>query len=208
MPEKQIWFVRHGLSRANVPEIAQREFLNSHNNDAHLHPHGIEQAANQTLDIPADAHIMTSPLTRAMDTCVLGLIGKGTRKIVLCPWIAEYLADITCVGMRKTRLESKCGVLAKLTGHEFDLSLMTDEFWWDDGTITDGGHAQDFNKSSQQFFARMQKFIDYVKNRPETTIVVFSHGIFIHEFLKAFSNIKDHHPPNCGLIIFNCNIHA
>lgn len=208
MPSKEIWFVRHGLSRANVPEIHEAEFVNPHNNDAHLHHKGIEQAKIQTLDIPDGAHIVCSPLTRALDTAVMGcsfyggtLTGKNKR-IVVHPLVAECLIDISCVGTRKSKLESKYRVIQELTGHEIDFSNVTKEHWWDDGDIAENGRICDLQKSSEQLYNRIREFMKYIQSRPEPVCVVFSHHTFITEFIRLFTGKNVGWLDNCGLIRF------
>ncbi|MBX4181308.1 histidine phosphatase family protein [Candidatus Parcubacteria bacterium] len=153
--EKTVYFVRHGESRDNILPVFQD--VNSPLSD-----HGRAQAskvAERIAKIDFDT-LIVSPLPRARETAEA--ITKLTGKI---PEYSELFVE---------RIKPKNINGKPHTDEEaHKLSLL-----WDESLHTPGIKVED-GENFDEIFARADKALEYLANRPEKNMVVVTHGFFL-----------------------------
>ena len=164
---KHLYYVRHGESDANVAAL----WSGSH--DAVLTPHGIEQAKTAgkkahdeglTFDL-----IISSPLQRAHNTAkiIAEETGYPSDKIIL----------------DKNLQERFFGALEG-TKHEKELI----DAYWNNETVIDS--TEDV-ETLEALHTRARNILASLKDRPEDTILIVSHGAFG----RAMRRILEDLPP-------------
>ena len=196
---KTVHFVRHFQSTWNEAEEGQnltrfdKGLQSDALLDAPLSTYGKKQALTiqqKIQDLNAEVAI-TSPLSRAIETC---LLTYGNQKVVashLCREIGESLCDI---GTLKEDLVKKYPTV--------DFSSVPSKVWWyvDEklkGQLTDPRKCYEFvlnngtcklgeTYDGSHFQERIEGFHDFLLNRPESNIVVFAHSGFLRSFLEKY----------------------
>ncbi len=180
MPQT-VHLIRHGQSTFNAA-TAVTPWIDPMLFDAPLSPRGHEQVAALREQVPrleVDL-VVTSPLTRALQTAVGAFAGTGT------PILVEALP--------RERVDSSCdlGRSPALLSRDFpQLSFdHLDDPWW----YTDP--AQDkpvVTEPLRLFEARVLAFEDWLAARPERTIAVVGHGSFFHRLSgQSLANAEVH----------------
>ena len=167
---KTLYLIRHGQS------IANRDYdESSAYRDAGLTEQGIAQAKAlqkelEQLDLDL---VIVSPLTRALQTCQNALPSSYTGPIIVLPEIAEICSSYYSCGQKRSILERKFP-------NTFDWSNidMDDIWWWE----YDKKHRSESNEYQHK---RIEKFRQFIKERSENRIAVFSHGDYLWEFLEG-----------------------
>jgi glucosyl-3-phosphoglycerate phosphatase len=133
-PTKTLYIIRHGVTEMNVALAAKRwgskGFKDQMLWDTVLTPEGQKQAADlnkaiKRMVLPGEIQtIVSSPLTRALQTAELAFEGwEGTPRVV-CPLLRERLYLSSDVGVRRSTLTPRFPT--------WDLSELgtNDEPWW------------------------------------------------------------------------------
>lgn len=195
--KKTVHFVRHCQSTWNE---AQHVFKLTHFDkelqseayiDAPLTAFGQEQAANirqKIKDLQAEVAI-SSPFTRAIETCIRT---HGNRNVVVTHWCAEFGESICDIGTKKENLEQ--------TYPTIDFSNLPPDVWWyvDEklkDVLTDPRKCYEWvlsngtfklGETESHFHRRLECFYEFLRNRTESNIVVFSHSMFLRHFLFKY----------------------
>jgi broad specificity phosphatase PhoE len=156
---KNIWFVRHGQSYANVDPVFQ-------GTDSPLTEQGIEQAgktAARIAKIPFEA-LISSPYERAKETAEI--ISEVTGKHI------EF-SDLFVERMKPSSLNGKpySDQQALEIFHDWEKSLFASGYRVDDGENYD------------DITARADRALKFLENRSEENIVVVAHGFFLRIML-------------------------
>lgn len=173
LASKRVLFIRHGQGMHNTSMMGW-ELI-----DPPLTRKGEGQA--QTLheqllaepDFSSVELVITSPLTRAMQTALGGFDGVKVPFMV-SPILRERLGAPCDVGLPPSKLTERIPEISGWTG--FD---KLDQEWWCTDPI------------ELDLLERVEKFKDFVSARPEKVIAVVGHGGF-------FSRILGFHLKNCG----------
>lgn len=157
--EKTIYFVRHGQTKANVTSVFQAP-------DTPLNNIGQDQAkkiAERVKNISFSA-LVASPFPRAKETALI--IGEVTNKI------PEY-SDLFTELIKPSRIVGKCyeDKEAHETYHR-----------WREGLHSYGVKVED-GESYEELVERMDKALNFLKNKDEEAIVVVTHGLFLRALL-------------------------
>ena len=181
---KTLFLIRHGQS------IANRDYDESvRYRDAGLTDQGIAQARalqKQLEDLQLDL-VVVSPLTRALQTCQNALPPSYTGPILVLPEIAEICSSHYSCGQKRSVVQPKFP-------STFDWSkIPSDEIWWWE---YDRKHQDEENRYK---IDRMERFRQFLRERPEQRIAVFSHGDYLWEFLEG----KRPYLANCQVTTYN-----
>ncbi|GAQ86475.1 phosphoglycerate mutase [Klebsormidium nitens] len=183
--DKVLHLVRHGVTEMNVfLGSAPQGFTDPLMYDTRLTPEGREQAKSVNKKVaelgPIDL-IVTSPLTRAMDTMQLAFAGVDAPKVV-CELARERLWMASDIGRHPNDLLLEYPAL--------DFSSLADIWWHTDGK---GDPLAIFPESPEIFRARVAAFKEWLAARPERTIAVVSHwGVLFSLTGKEFENCELH----------------
>lgn len=200
--EKRITFVRHGCTYMNeylgrtisfgAPNFS--DIFNDHAReefykDSPLSRYGIQQAERYLAQKPPSfVHdcelVVTSPLTRAIQTLEIGLKPHLSKSIpiVALPHAAERLYLISDVGKTRSTLES----MPNLSHIDFKTGFQDHpEEWWYQPKSSEtyaewrpSGKGQRYacpGEPDQAFDCRMQSLVSWLKERPEQKIAVVCH---------------------------------
>ena len=170
MRERKVLCIRHGESAFNA--AYKGDNVDPMLFDAPLTERGHAQVEAARLDlreVPVDL-VITSPLTRALQTA-LGLFGDHPNGPAI---VVE--AD------HRERLESSCDrgrppadLRAEFPGVTLD--HLTDTWWHVEGVPDARGiHVEPLDV----MLARMERFAETVKGRPEPVIAIVGHATFFH----------------------------
>jgi broad specificity phosphatase PhoE len=176
---KTIHLIRHGQSTFNVGYEALGVDPMLH--DAPLSPLGYQQAAalRKTLAATSFDLVVTSPLTRALQTCLGIFDGRGI------PYLVETL--------HREHRGSSCDIgrspleLAK-EFPAFTFDHLEDPWWYVDAA---GG-----TEPEDLLMARVSGFRDWLTSRSEQSIAVIGHGTF-------FSRLAGRQLANCEMCLLN-----
>jgi len=137
--------------------------------------------------------IITSPLTRAIKTCLCTFHNHEAYKnvpIMVNPLHVEFLTCSCDVGTRKSVLEKKFPHLS------FE---HLEEIWWYTDPAVEILHG-DYWKAFTIYgyyepevnrLKRVEMFIEWIKQRPENTIVVIGHSDFFKQIIgRVLSNCE------------------
>lgn len=155
IPEKIVYFVRHGQSEGNVSPVFQSI-------DSPLNELGRKQAeriAERISKLSFDA-LIASPLTRTTQTAEA--ITRATGKM------PEY-SELFVERVKPSRL------VGKAYGDEEAEKLCSK---WEKSLYTPEMRVED-SENYDDLVARADKALEFLKNRPEQTLVVVTHGYFM-----------------------------
>lgn len=152
---KIIYFVRHGQSADNVAPVFQSP-------DSPLNEVGRKQAesiASRISKLSFDS-LIASPLQRAKETAEA--IEKSTSK-------KPEFSNLFIERVKPTSINGKSyeDEYANLAWREWEKSL-----------YTPGMRAED-GENYEDLLSRVDKALDFLKNRPEKSLVVVTHGYFL-----------------------------
>jgi broad specificity phosphatase PhoE len=179
---KTLFLIRHGQSISNRDydeSIAYR--------DAGLTEQGISQARalqRQLEGLQLDL-VVVSPLTRALQTCQNALPPSYTGPILVLSEITEVCSSHYSCGHKRSVVQPKFP-------SKFDWSnIGMDEIWW-------WQYDKNGSETNRYQIDRMEKFRQFIRERPEQRIAVFSHGDYLWELLEG----KRSYPANCQVITY------
>jgi glucosyl-3-phosphoglycerate phosphatase len=174
---KTIHLIRHAQSTFNAAQEATG--LDPLHFDARLSALGlsqVEKTRQAVRDIPCDV-VISSPLTRALQTAV-GLF-EGRAQIRVEPLHREYQESSCDMGRSPRLLSTEFPGLA--FGH-------LDDPWW---LHRDAGPNGVVVEPIPEFRARVARFGEWLKARPETSVVVIGHGTFFRQLTgRMFANCE------------------
>ena len=195
--KKTIHFVRHCQSTWNEAQHIRKlthkdkELQSEAYIDAPLTTFGQEQAAKvkrKIQDLQAEVAI-SSPLKRAIETCIRT---HGDRNVVVTHWCAERGESICDIGTTKIELEKIYPMI--------DFSNLPPDVWWYvdekfkheqtdprkcfEWVLSNGTFK--LGETDNHFEQRLERFHDFLQNRSESNIVVFSHSMFLRHFLFKY----------------------
>jgi broad specificity phosphatase PhoE len=159
----RIYFIRHGQSTFNVAFDASG--VDPQIVDAPLSPRGEEQARQlgQSLAGVRFDHILTSPLTRALQTTKLAFPGRKTTVLPL---------------IREGRFSScDIGSLPSVLGERFpnlDFSGLPSR-WWCENDDPDEAREEECS-----LLHRVRLFHQHIATYPGEKLAVVGHGAFLH----------------------------
>lgn len=190
LPLKTVYLVRHGESTHNAQSHSYRRvgYNDASYLDAPLTLVGRGQAARlvhhlPTLDIEL---VVASPLRRATQTCFIATEKMSQPLLPLIhPLCIERLATAGDIGTPVSVLEKKYQYL--------DYSRLSPEdcWWWSPVGAQSRGQMESLKllwkyqgsdrgmEPKDHFMKRVNDFRLWLLQRPETTIIVFSHGVFL-----------------------------
>ncbi|MBC7836536.1 histidine phosphatase family protein [Acetobacteraceae bacterium] len=153
--KKIVYFVRHGESEGNAAPVFQAP-------DSPLNAKGKEQAisiAQRVANLSFDT-LISSPWPRTRETAQA--IAKTTNK-------TPHYEELFVERIKPTRLNGK-----PYSDEE------ANALWkkWDKSLHTSGLRVED-GENFDDIIARADKALDFLKNRPEKSILVVGHGFFM-----------------------------
>lgn len=195
---KTLHLVRHGESTYNV-HYAEHSEDPMDMWDAPLTARGEAQAREAAVALAAKPPIslaLTSPLSRAAQTCLRALPPAGRRSSAMRYEVCDLLAE---------HLEASCDIgraPAELGADFPDLNFAAlREVWWyfpeeynDERSVFRSRALFKENgrrEPPRQFKARVQAFGDFLAKRSESTIAAFGHADFFREFLEQYFSRHD-----------------
>lgn len=160
MPES-VYLIRHAQSTFNA--VHDSHGVDPGHRDAPLTPFGHEQvsAARRRVDGLTLDLVITSPLTRALQTCD-GLFGARDVPVLVEPLLAEHLASSCDVG------RSPAELAAEFPRWSFE---HLDDPWWFVG-------SNDGLEPLERLESRVQRFLSLLEWRSERTVAVVGHAGF------------------------------
>ncbi|KAK5580080.1 hypothetical protein RB653_000093 [Dictyostelium firmibasis] len=208
---KEIFIIRHGESTFNEQ---YNELEDPYLFDARLTEFGEKQAnqlSNNVRELLKDVElVITSPLTRALDTTKIGLLNLIKDKSIKClvsPIHRELLTTSDDNGRIKSIIEKEYP--------EFDFSLINDERWWipeiDDLFEIKSNLSIDINQyfkkspfreSESLLLKRIEEFKKFLLTRSESIIAVVGHADFFYYLTQP----QDLPMNNCQIIKFNLSL--
>ncbi|KAN0042484.1 hypothetical protein ACTFIV_005051 [Dictyostelium citrinum] len=212
MKSKEIFIIRHGESTFNKH---YNEFEDPYLFDARLTEFGEKQANQLSSDNVREflkdiELVVTSPLTRALDTTKIGLLPLIKDKSIKC-LVSSIHRELLTTSDDNGRIKS---VIEK-EYPEFDFSLVNDERWWipdmeelielkTNFSIDTNQYFKKipFRESESQLLKRVEQFKQFLLNRPESSIAVVGHADFFYYFTQP------HDLPlnNCQIIKLNLSL--
>lgn len=154
-PQKTVYFVRHGQSEGNIAPVFQTL-------DSPLSEKGKEQAkliAERVSKLSFET-LIASPLPRTKDT-------------------AEAVAASTGKDIEYSELFVERVKPSNLGGKSYD-DPEADKLWmeWEESLYTPGLRAED-GENFDDLILRADKALAFLKERPEESLVVVTHGFFL-----------------------------
>ena len=184
---KRVLVVRHGESQFNAADAHGTSWSDPNIFDAPLTARGHAQARALREQMLAfrDALWVTSPLSRAMQTCLDACPWRTPTgepelpAVVVRPEIAEHCATSGDVGRPRAALIRDFPLLADQLRH------LPDVWWWSPPGRPNDSELKQFSsaESRAQMATRVEAFRAWVLRRPEQTIVAFGHSTFWKYFL-------------------------
>ncbi len=162
---KDVYLIRHGQSTFNI--LFDSSGIDPLHFDAPLSTLGVGQVAKArqaAANLDADL-VVTSPLTRALETAV-GLFEGEPVPIVVSSVVRERLGNSCDVGRKPSVL------IDEFPSLNFD---HLDETWWHNGEKDDRGVPVE---PDHLFIPRISEFSRWIASRPERTVVVVGHAGF------------------------------
>ncbi len=178
---KTAHLIRHGQSTFNAA-IAESGVDPMHR-DARLTPLGHRQVAAARPAIASVPYrlVVTSPLTRAIETC-LGLFSGQAVPIVVEALHREYQEESCDIGRSPEELAAEFPALS---------FAHLDDPWWRVGTEGATGVPVE---TFEQMLDRVAAFSEWLAGRPENPVAVIGHSCFFYHL--------------CGRSLDNCEVHA
>lgn len=194
---KTVHFVRHCQSTWNVGHRvlnlthSDKEMQSEALLDAPLSAFGEEQAAEiqqKIKDLNAEVAI-TSPYKRAIETCIRTY---GEQNVVSTHWCGEIGESICDIGNTRDSLQKMYP--------KIDFSNLPQSVWWyvDEklkDQLTDPRKCYEWvlnngtfklGETEDHFQRRVERFYEFLQNRSESNVVVFSHSVFLRNFLFRY----------------------
>ena len=169
MAAKAVHFIRHGQSTFNAA-TGTTPWVDPMLFDAPLTAYGAEQAAalaSETAALGVE-RVVTSPLTRAIQTTLLAFPAPRTAPITVEALLRERLESSCDVGRSPAALAADFPALA--FGH------LPDRWWHNEGTVD----PQAIVLEPDTVFAdRVAALRGWLGERPESTLAVIGHGAFL-----------------------------
>jgi broad specificity phosphatase PhoE len=197
---KTITFIRHGESKYNewaknpMTWITLQRLKDPMIFDAALSEVGLQQVrdlASRGIGTSEPVElVVTSPLTRAIQTAT-GVFSPDEYKYVVSELHTEIMDTACDVGRVPSELKTDFPKL--------DFSQLP-EIWWyhpDDTNDQRSGTRAIVKETRAMAQARVDKFREWLRQRPEKHIVVVGHSAFFKLFLNESSKL-----PNCGVRTF------
>lgn len=204
-PPKTIVLLRHGITymnehlgrslsfgAPNFSDVFRESDRTAFFQDSPLSPAGVRQTQQRLASTPLpfleDCRlIVTSPLTRALQTLEVGLLPHISRNIpiIALPHAAERLYLISDVGRRRSELQQTFPFVDFNTG--FDEGIDNNNEWWFTPSRSQGksylewrptGQGQKYacpGEPQEAFDRRMVALVDWLDRRPEQKIVLVCH---------------------------------
>lgn len=190
-PEKIVYFVRHGQSEGNVAPVFQS--LDSPLND--LGKKQAERIAQRISKLSFQAMIV-SPLMRTKQTAeaITELTGVGPE-----------FSDLFVERIKPSR------IVGKPYGHDESEKICRA---WERSLYTSGMRVED-GENYDDLVVRATQALEFLKNRPEKSLVVVTHGYFMRVLVacvllgdalsaEAFKNFQSHiKMENTGLTVID-----
>ena len=184
---KRVLVVRHGESQFNAADAHGTSWSDPNIFDAPLTARGHAQARALREQMLAfrDALWVTSPLSRAMQTCLDACPWRTPTgepelpAVMVRPEIAEHCATSGDVGRPRAALIQDFPLLADQLRH------LPDVWWWSPPGRPNNSELKQFSsaESRARMATRVEAFRAWVLRRPEQTIVAFGHSTFWKYFL-------------------------
>ena len=179
---KNLYFVRHGYALHNFLfwKIGKQAY---DIRDTQLMQKGVEQAtslADTWKDINDIELVVSSPSIRTLDTALL--VFKNTNhKIVACDDVLEYPLGSEECNRRKDKF------VLKTLYPQVDFSkIINEKLQWNY-----------MHEPIESLHQRQEKFLDWIKKRPEKNICVVSHSSFIGELKDGVMGDEKHELKHC-----------
>lgn len=154
--------------------------------------------------------VVTSPLSRAIDTCLGSFFPTptttdtstptphttyGSRPLVIALH-RERLHKSGDVGIATSELHAKYGD-DRLDLSELEQHVHPEQWWYDDEAVPAGGVQVIVQETTQQTKLRVDLFLQWLSNRPETCIAVVGHSAYIKTLTKMSRKLN-----NCEIKLF------
>ncbi|CAF0718118.1 unnamed protein product [Adineta steineri] len=180
---KTLFLIRHGQSLANRDYDESSAYR-----DAGLTEQGIAQARalQKELDALQLDLVVVSPLTRALQTCQNALPPSYSGPILVLSEIAEICSSYYSCGQKRNVIQPKFPDTFDWT------NIPMDGIWW--WQYDQKRHSETDGYTRE----RMQKFRNFIQERPEQRIAVFAHGDYLYEFQEG----KRSYPANCQVTAY------
>ena len=206
---KTVYFIRHGQSTFNEASHVGKLYPNADLRskifvDAALTPTG-EQQALEAKAVLHDLNIevaITSPFQRALQTCQLA---HGEENVVVNHLCGERLESACDIGSPPAELKKLFPAL--------DFSDIPKTWWYtgvhDEKTQEESikwfwGQPKGVCEPDEHLASRIHRFHQFLSDRSEKKIAVFSHSMFLREFLHAcFGRPIDQMIRNCEVISYS-----
>ena len=185
MASKIVTFVRHGESAHNIERAAL------HTPDNPLTKYGRKQAKSiqGILGFMDFDLIVTSPMTRATETCLLSLENHNSAKK-----ISPYILPLVCErhsGWKCDNGSSKSVLQKRFPSLNYDTLMKEDEWWYLDEEKFSTGTSKNFAKHTEVVSKRIAKLAEWISGRKEKSIVIYGHGGIFHALLgRMFKNCE------------------
>ncbi|CAF0734571.1 unnamed protein product [Adineta steineri] len=180
---KTLFLIRHGQSLANRDYDESSAYR-----DAGLTEQGIAQARalQKELDALQLDLVVVSPLTRALQTCQNALPPSYSGPILVLSEIAEICSSYYSCGQKRNIIQPKFPDTFDWT------NIPMDGIWWWQYDQKRQSETDGYTRE------RMQKFRNFIQERPEQRIAVFAHGDYLYEFQEG----KRSYPANCQVTAY------
>ena len=183
---KTLYLVRHGESLHNARVIPNANLDDMRYIDSPLTPKGISQAKalQRKFESYKPKLIICSPMTRAIQTCYYATSTlEPFQQPLVHPLCTERLSYSCDIG-------SPCSILQKKFPHLDFHRLDPPNAWWyqPDYIPRELGTAEtsyrfmmenNAREPSPYFYRRVAHFLKWIDQRPENSIAVFAHGVFL-----------------------------
>jgi broad specificity phosphatase PhoE len=213
----QVYFIRHGESKYN--EWRRNSFFNCTClcvcdpmiYDPALSKKGQKQveALRRNVQSQQDMSskiqlVVTSPLSRAIDTCLGSFFPQDTGNIVataetpvrsygprplVCALPRERLHKSGDVGISMSALQEKYPDQLDLS--DLATHLHPEQWWYDETDLPQGGARAIRPETLLKTQKRVEMFADWLRNRPETCIAVVCHSNFIKTFTRMSRKLNN-----------------
>ena len=194
IPPKSIYLVRHGESLHNAQVFASQgaDANDPRYVDSPLTLLGESQARQLAARVAAinPQLIVTSPMTRATQTCLFASQFVQHIPILVNPLCTERLAFASDIGSPISILQRRFPML------DYSGVFPPDAWWWSRsplGSVHDSlrnlrMHSPGSRKEGEPMshvYKRTNTFKRWLLERPETKIMVFAHGVFLQTFMGS-----------------------
>ncbi len=182
-----IYLTRHAESTANYNSKFPNENIPSEKfKNSGLSPYGLDSVVywrNQKLEQMNNVdYIFTSPLKRALETCLMTYNVKNINKpIYVLSLLTEFCENIDCEGDKIPDIKTDLDIACYINSCNLDF----DKYFWLNNPNKDTG---DWSKLDFRYdlYGRTDNFFELIKNDDFTdkTIAIYAHGGIVSSFLK------------------------